>query len=145
MYFYRKVCYTMGLRMYVFITTYGQLKIEALTHRIPFFWQLPSKGNFNFSIYCMCACVCVCVWGVGGVLTTVVMKSSVFRNITLCSPLKGDRLLRRTCRLHLQGPKINQVSNQRESRWLCLSLLTNYTELYSRKYNSSLLYILSHI
>jgi hypothetical protein len=36
----------------------------------------------------------------------VVMKSSVFWNITLCSPLKVNRRFRRICHLHLQGWKM---------------------------------------
>jgi hypothetical protein len=47
------------------------------------------------------------------VLTTVIVKSSVFWDITPCSPSKVNRSFGGTCRLHLQGRKINQ----RESRW----------------------------
>jgi hypothetical protein len=35
------------------------------------------------------------------VLTAVIMKSFVFWHITLCSPLKVNRLFGETCRLHL--------------------------------------------
>jgi hypothetical protein len=38
----------------------------------------------------------------------VVMKSSVFWDIVPCSPLKVNRRLGGTCRLHLQGRRINQ-------------------------------------
>jgi hypothetical protein len=48
------------------------------------------------------------------VLTTVVMKSSVFWDITLCSLLKVNHCFRQTCHLHLQGWRISQARNQRE-------------------------------
>jgi hypothetical protein len=52
------------------------------------------------------------------VLTDVVMKSSVSWVITPCSQLKVNRHLGPTCRLHLQGQRISQVRNRRESwRW----------------------------
>jgi hypothetical protein len=49
--------------------------------------------------------------------TAAVMKSSVFWDITLCSPLKVNRPFGGTYRLHRQGRKICQARNQRESRW----------------------------
>jgi hypothetical protein len=49
------------------------------------------------------------------VLTAVVMKSSVFCAITPCSPFKGNRCFRGTCRPHLQGQRISQVRNQHEA------------------------------
>jgi hypothetical protein len=51
------------------------------------------------------------------VLTAVVMKSSIFWDITPCSPLKVNRSFGGTCRFHLQGRKISLARNQRESRW----------------------------
>jgi hypothetical protein len=51
------------------------------------------------------------------VLTAVVMKISIFWNITSCSPSKANRRLGRTCRLHLQGGRIRRSRTQRESRW----------------------------
>jgi hypothetical protein len=45
------------------------------------------------------------------------MKSSVFWDITPCSPLKANRRFGGTCRLHLQGRRISRSRNQRESRW----------------------------
>jgi hypothetical protein len=45
------------------------------------------------------------------------MKSSTFRTITLCSPLKVNRYFGGTCSLHLQGQRISQARNQREIRW----------------------------
>jgi hypothetical protein len=48
------------------------------------------------------------------VLTVVDMKSSIFCNITPCSPLKVSRRFGGTCRLHLQGLRISQVKNQHE-------------------------------
>jgi hypothetical protein len=51
------------------------------------------------------------------VLTAVVMKSSIFWDITMCSPLKVNRRFGRICRLHLEGRRIGQTRNQHESRW----------------------------
>jgi hypothetical protein len=50
------------------------------------------------------------------VLTAVVMKSTIFWDMTPCSPLKFTRYFVRTCRLLLQG-RISQARYQRESRW----------------------------
>jgi hypothetical protein len=44
--------------------------------------------------------------------TAVVMNSSVFWDITQCSPLKANRRFRRTCRPHLQGRGITPARNQ---------------------------------
>jgi hypothetical protein len=46
------------------------------------------------------------------VLTTVVMKSSIFWDIMSCSPLKVNRRFGGTCRLHFQGLRIIQARNQ---------------------------------
>jgi hypothetical protein len=43
-------------------------------------------------------------------LTPVVIKSSVFWDMTPCSPLKTNRRFGGTCRLHLQGRRIQQNS-----------------------------------
>jgi hypothetical protein len=51
------------------------------------------------------------------VLTAVVMKSSIFWDITPCSPLKVNRSFGGTYRLHLQGRRISRARDQRESRW----------------------------
>jgi hypothetical protein len=50
------------------------------------------------------------------VLTAVVMRSSIFWDITPRSPLKVNRRFGGTC-LHLQGRRIRQARNQPESRW----------------------------
>jgi hypothetical protein len=47
------------------------------------------------------------------------MKSSIFWDITPCGPFKVNRSFGGTCRLHLQGLRISQERNQRESG-LCL-------------------------
>jgi hypothetical protein len=44
--------------------------------------------------------------------TEVVMKSYVFWGIMSGSPLKVNRRFGGTCRLHIQGLKINQAKNQ---------------------------------
>jgi hypothetical protein len=51
------------------------------------------------------------------VLTAVVMKSTIFWDITQCSPLRVKRRFGGTYRLQLQGRKISRARNQRESRW----------------------------
>jgi hypothetical protein len=50
------------------------------------------------------------------VLTVVVKNSSIFWDITPCSPLKVK--VGETCRLHIQSRRISQAKNQGESRWL---------------------------
>jgi hypothetical protein len=50
------------------------------------------------------------------VLTAVVTKSSVFWDITPSIPLKLNRHFGGTCRLHLQGRRINQARNKRERK-----------------------------
>jgi hypothetical protein len=56
------------------------------------------------------------------ILTAVVMKSSIFSDITLCSPLRVNWCIGATRRLHLQGQRISQARNQREAdRMLCAS------------------------
>jgi hypothetical protein len=45
------------------------------------------------------------------VLTAVVMKSSVFWDITPCNPLSVNRRFGGTYRLHLQGRRISQASS----------------------------------
>jgi hypothetical protein len=51
------------------------------------------------------------------VITAVVMKSTIFCDITPCSPLKVNRRFGGTYRLHLQGKRISRARNQRENRW----------------------------
>jgi hypothetical protein len=43
--------------------------------------------------------------------------SSIFWDVTPCSPLKINRSFEGTCGLPLQGRRINQARNQRGSRW----------------------------
>jgi hypothetical protein len=53
-----------------------------------------------------------------------------------CSPLKVNRCVWRICRLHLQGWRISQARNQRESRWqveLCLETSVDF-EGTTRRY-----------
>jgi hypothetical protein len=45
------------------------------------------------------------------------MKSTIFWDITPCSPLSVYRRFGGTYRLHLQGQKISSARNQPESRW----------------------------
>jgi hypothetical protein len=49
-------------------------------------------------------------------LTAVVMKSTIFWDITPCSPLKVGWRFGATYRLHSQG-RISRAKEQRESRW----------------------------
>jgi hypothetical protein len=50
------------------------------------------------------------------VLTAVVMKSTIFWDITPCSPLSVNRCFGGTCRLHVVGRQ-NKLSQKLESRW----------------------------
>jgi hypothetical protein len=62
-------------------------------------------------------------------LTAVAMKSTIFWDITPCSSLSVNWRFGWTYRLHLQGQKISQAWNQRESRWqteLCLQQTTHH-------------------
>jgi hypothetical protein len=45
-------------------------------------------------------------------LPSVSCKSSIFCDITQCSPLKVNRPFTGTCRLHLQGRRISKARNQ---------------------------------
>jgi hypothetical protein len=59
------------------------------------------------------------------VLTPVVMSSSVFWVITSCSPLKDNRRLGGTFRLHLHGRRLSQETKQQQSAsFWCLGWLT---------------------
>jgi hypothetical protein len=51
------------------------------------------------------------------ILTAVVMKSSVFWEMTPYSPLKVNWSFGGTCSLHLLGRRISQETDQRESKW----------------------------
>jgi hypothetical protein len=46
------------------------------------------------------------------------MKSSIFWDITPCSPMNFNRRFGGTYRLHLQGRRISRLRSQRGSRWL---------------------------
>jgi hypothetical protein len=92
------------------------------------------------------------------ILIPVVMKNSVFYDITPRSPLRANGHFGGTCRLHLQGRRISQARNQREYMWqaqLWSGLLfdredrndmflwkvgwisTDYTVLWPRRQNTS--------
>jgi hypothetical protein len=45
------------------------------------------------------------------------MKSTIFWDITLFSPLRVNQSFGGTYRLHLQDKKISGARNQRESKW----------------------------
>jgi hypothetical protein len=45
------------------------------------------------------------------------MRSSIFWDITLYSPLRANRRFGGTCHLNLQGPRKCQARNQHESMW----------------------------
>jgi hypothetical protein len=49
------------------------------------------------------------------VLTAVVMKSSIFWDITQCSPLKDNRRFGSAYCLHLHGRRISQSRNEHEA------------------------------
>jgi hypothetical protein len=81
------------------------------------------------------------------VLTAMVLKSSIFWDITPCSPWKFKLRFGGTCRLHHHGWRISQVGNHHEAGSkechgdLLLrnpgSLSTDYTAWYPRKQNFS--------
>jgi hypothetical protein len=52
------------------------------------------------------------------VLIAVVLKTSMFWDMTPCSPLKVNRRFGEICRLHLQSRSTSQARNQHLSRWL---------------------------
>jgi hypothetical protein len=98
------------------------------------------------------------------VLTAVVMKSTIFWDITPCSPLSVNRRFGGTCRTHLQGQKmlVRWARNQREILPPAFTLVscspyffdpedggdiflrnvgwhsTDYTTLYPRRWYSSI-------
>jgi hypothetical protein len=53
------------------------------------------------------------------VLLTTKLKSSIFWDITPCSPLKINHCSGRTYHRHLQGRRISRAINQHENRCLC--------------------------
>jgi hypothetical protein len=57
------------------------------------------------------------------VLTVVVVKSTIFWDITLCSLLSVNRRFVGIYRLHLQGRKISWARNQCESTWKLAQLI----------------------
>jgi hypothetical protein len=57
--------------------------------------------------------ICAIVVGFG-VLTAVIMKSSIFWDITSCSPLKVNARFGGTFRVCLQGQRFNQARNQHD-------------------------------
>jgi hypothetical protein len=60
------------------------------------------------------------------ILTAVIMKNSVFWNITPCSPLKVNRRFGGTCRLSIQCLKIIQARNRRKRRWKASTILLKH-------------------
>jgi hypothetical protein len=88
-------------------------------------WNLVSLVPINFS-------VCMLMYCVGlEVLTDEIVKSSVFSDITPCSPLKANLRFGGLCRLDLQGRRIShtkkssmkQDASSRNVGWLS----TDYT------------------
>jgi hypothetical protein len=49
------------------------------------------------------------------VLTAVVMKCTIFWDITPCSPSKVNRRFGGTCRFHFQSQRIRKARNQHEA------------------------------
>jgi hypothetical protein len=67
------------------------------------------------------------------VLTAVVMETSIFWDITPCSPLNVNRRFGRTYRLHLQGRRISEATNQRKAL-----LASCFMPVYCLAYSSTL-------
>jgi hypothetical protein len=55
------------------------------------------------------------------VLTAMVVKSTIFWDITLCRPSKVNRRFERTYNLHLLGRRISRARKQVESRVMLVS------------------------
>jgi hypothetical protein len=51
------------------------------------------------------------------VLRAVIMKSTIFCDITLCNLLKLNICFQGTCRFYLQGKRISRAWKNRESKW----------------------------
>jgi hypothetical protein len=98
------------------------------------------------------------------VLTAVVMKISIFWDITSTSPFKVNRYFGGTCRLHLQGRRISQVKTpDMFTTWFRAAILlglffdredggdiflrnfgrlsTDYTALYPKRQNSAIRFL----
>jgi hypothetical protein len=73
----------------------------------------------DFRVMEPCSLVGSCQYVGFEVLTAVVMKSTtrIFWDITPCAPLKVNRRLGETYRLHLQVRRISRARTQPESRW----------------------------
>jgi hypothetical protein len=67
-----------------------------------------------------------------GVLTQVVMKSSVLWHKTPCNPLEVNHCLEGRCRFHLQGQKNKPSKKPEWCRWQAESV---YFERSTRRYN----------
>jgi hypothetical protein len=65
---------------------------------------------------------------------TASLKSTIFWDMTPCSPLKVNRRFGGSYSLHLQFRKINRARNQRESR--CQAELGGYKEYYLLGYDA---------
>jgi hypothetical protein len=70
------------------------------------------------------------------VLRAVVIKSTIFWDITPCSPLKVNRCFGGTYRLLLQSRRISRARNQRESRWQAMLDIQRTTGHYIPEYST---------
>jgi hypothetical protein len=100
----------MNLRMVlVFLSSFGgRTSCRPLPQKAVFFHLCKfvlSLYLFNYEYICIRF----------EVLTAVVMKSSIFWDITPCSPLNVNNCFGGTCRLNLQGRRKSQVKYQREA------------------------------
>jgi hypothetical protein len=75
-------------------------------------WEDSLSWRFNFiMLYCW-ELDCVTEFA-----NNCTIKSTIFWDITRCSPLNVNRSFGGTYRLHLQNRRISQARNQRGSRW----------------------------
>jgi hypothetical protein len=83
---------------------------------------------------------CLQTWEIVGfeVLTVVVVKSTIFGDITPCSPLKVGLRFGGTYCLHLQGRRISRARYQRESRWQAEQAASQNFGLYRKQGNERL-------
>jgi hypothetical protein len=66
------------------------------------------------------------------------MKSSIFWDLTPCSPLKVNIGFGETCRLHLQNRRISRSGKGRESKWQTELLPPTFTLVSHSAYSSIL-------
>jgi hypothetical protein len=70
------------------------------------------------------------------------LESTVFCDITPCSPLKFNQYFGGTYHLHLHGRRISRARNQRESRWQAETIVPFITTAV-RTSNPTILFLIA--